>query len=410
VVGRPEVLAVIPARGGSKSIPRKNLHLFAGHPLIAYSIAAGRQAAPVTRVIVSTDDDEIARVARDYGAETPFMRPADLAGDETQDLPVFQHALRWLAEHEAYRPDVVVQLRPTSPVRPRDCVTRAVELLLAHPEADCVRGVVPSGQNPYKMWRIASTGQLTPLLPEEGFDEPYNMPRQKLPPTYWQTGHIDAIRPRTILEKGSMTGDVILPLPIDPRYSVDIDTLRDLRRAEDLLGSEGLEAVVPGAGPRPLPERVALVILDFDGVLTDNRVWTDAAGGELVAADRGDGWGLARLRESGVAVHVLSTETHAVVAARCRKLDLPLRQGVKDKAAALSALMAEHGARPETTIYLGNDMNDAVCFPMVGCALVVADAHTHVRLLADRVLTRPGGRGAVRELCDLILAHHSRGS
>jgi YrbI family 3-deoxy-D-manno-octulosonate 8-phosphate phosphatase len=409
VVNRPEVLAIIPARGGSKSIPRKNLHPFAGHPLIAYSIAAGRQSTPVTRVLVSTDDEEIARVARAYGAETPFMRPAELAGDETQDLPVFEHALRWLDEHEGYRPDVVLQLRPTSPIRPRDCVARAVEILQAHPAADSVRGVVPSGQNPYKMWRLGESGQLRPLLPDEGLREPYNMPRQKLPTTYWQTGHLDAIRLSTILEKHSMSGDVIFPLLIDPRYTVDIDTLRDLRRAEELLQSGDLEAVLPGPGPRPLPDRIALVVLDFDGVLTDNRVWTDASGGELVAADRSDGWGLAQLRAAGVAVHVLSTETHPVVAARCKKLNLPLTQGVKDKGAALQALIAEHGTRPEDTVYLGNDMNDAACFPLVGCALVVADAHPHARILADRVLTRPGGRGAVRELCDLILKNHTRG-
>ena len=117
-----EVLAIIPARGGSKGIPRKNIRPFAGYPLIAYSIAAGLQAKTVTRVIVTTDDDEIAEVARSYGAETPFLRPAELAQDLTTDLPVFQHALNWLASHEDYHPDVIVHLRPTSPVRPpRKC-------------------------------------------------------------------------------------------------------------------------------------------------------------------------------------------------------------------------------------------------------------------------------------------------
>ena len=410
MVARADVLALVPARGGSKSIPRKNVMSFAGHPLLTYSIAAGLKARAVGRVIVSTDDAEISSVAREYGAEVPFLRPASLALDDTPDLPVFEHALAWLETHEGYRPEIVVQLRPTSPVRPPDCVDRAVETLLAHPEADSVRGVVPSGQNPYKMWRLTGDGRLHPLLPEEGFHEPYNMARQKLPPTYWQTGHLDAIRPRIILEKHSMSGDVILPLLIDPRYTADIDSLRDLQRAEELLRSGELEAVLPGQGPRPLPGHVELVVLDFDGVMTDNRVWTDASGGELVAADRSDGWGLAQLKAAGVAVHVLSTEIHPVVAARCLKLALPLTQGVRDKASALQALIAEHRVRPESTIYLGNDMNDAVCFPLVGCALVVADAHPQARALADRVLSRPGGRGAVRELCDLILEHHTRGN
>jgi CMP-N-acetylneuraminic acid synthetase len=160
-----EVLAIIPARGGSKGIPRKNIRLFAGYPLIAWSIAAARQARLVTRTIVSTDDAEIAAVAREYGAEVPFLRPSELAQDQTPDWPVFEHALRWLDEHEGYRPQIVVQLRPTSPIRPPWCVDEAVRILLDHPDADCVRGVVPAGQNPFKMWRMdAQTGRLQPLL------------------------------------------------------------------------------------------------------------------------------------------------------------------------------------------------------------------------------------------------------
>src|SRR5689334_3014090 len=109
------VLAIVPARGGSKGIPRKNLREVAGHPLIAYSIAVALQSREIDRVIVSTDDREIADVARSYGADIPFLRPAELAMDETPDLPVFQHALRWLQREQRYRPDLVVHLRPTSP-------------------------------------------------------------------------------------------------------------------------------------------------------------------------------------------------------------------------------------------------------------------------------------------------------
>ncbi len=241
-----EVLSVIPARGGSKGIPRKNIRLFAGYPLIAYSIAAGLQSKMVTRIIVSTDDEEIAEVARRYGAEVPFLRPAELAQDRTTDLPVFQHALRWLEEHEGYRPEVVVQLRPTSPVRPADCVDSAVRLLLATPEADSVRGVVEAGQNPHKMWRVDSaSGRMTPLLSVPGVAEPYNAPRQSLPPVYWQTGHVDAVRPSAILEKGSMSGDYVLALRLDPRYTVDLDSLADWEHAEWMVEKGGLEMVWP---------------------------------------------------------------------------------------------------------------------------------------------------------------------
>ncbi len=167
----------------------------------------------VTRIIVSTDDEEIAAVAREWGAETPFLRPSEFAQDKTTDLPVFEHALKWLEEVEGYHPDVIVQLRPTSPIRPRTMVDDAIRILLDHADADCVRGVVPAAQNPFKMWRFNGEGKpLNPLLEVEGIPEPYNAPRQILPPVYWQTGHIDAIRISTITQKKSLTGDVIYPL------------------------------------------------------------------------------------------------------------------------------------------------------------------------------------------------------
>lgn len=231
-----EVLALIPARGGSKSIPRKNIRLLGGHPLIAYSTAAGLAAELVTRVIVSTDDDEIAAVARRYGAETPFLRPAEFSQDNTTDLPVFQHALRWLAEHENYCPEIIVQLRPTSPFRRTHHIDAAVARLLERPEADAVRTVCAPFQNPFKMWRIQPDGLMTPLLSGE-YAEPYNMPRQLLPDVYWQTGYVDAAWSETILKKDSMTGERILPLVIDPSEWIDIDSPDDWRRAERLLES-----------------------------------------------------------------------------------------------------------------------------------------------------------------------------
>lgn len=406
MVTRAEVLAVIPARGGSKGIPRKNIRSFAGCPLIGYSIAAGLKAKLVTRVIVSTDDEEIAAVARSLGAETPFMRPAELAQDTTLDLPVFEHALRWLAQHENYHPDVIVQLRPTSPVRPVGLVDQAVELLLSHPKADSVRGVVPSGQNPYKMWRIEpSTGALVPLLRVEGLAEPYNAPRQSLPSTYWQTGHIDAIRPRAILEQGSMSGSLILPVLVDPRYTVDIDNPSDWQRAEWLVYYGGLDMVHPGRARRGLPDPVELVVFDFDGVMTDNRVWVNGQGEEFVAAYRSDSMGLQRMMKAGIPAMVLSTETDPVVAARCNKMKLPYLHGVADKAETLRRYLTEKNIRPDHVVFVGNDINDLPCFDLVGCAVVVADAQPEVLPQADLVLTRNGGHGAVREICDMILKY-----
>jgi YrbI family 3-deoxy-D-manno-octulosonate 8-phosphate phosphatase len=398
-----QILALIPARGGSKSIPHKNIRPLAGVPLISYSIAAALQSESITRTIVSTDDEEIARIARQFGAETPFLRPVEFAQDNTLDYPVFTHALGWLKEHESYQPDILVQLRPTSPIRPPECVDQAIQILLDHPEADSVRGVIPSGQNPFKMWQITPQGNMTPLLSVSGIPEPFNAPRQSLPPTFWQTGHIDAIRLSTITQKGSLSGNVIYPLEIDPRYAVDIDTLRDWQRAEWLISQRELPMVHPAGSKRPLPKQISLLIFDFDGVMTDDRVWVDQEGHESVAANRQDGLGIAMLRKAGISMVVVSTETNPIVSARCRKLELAAIQGVGDKKAVVQSLLAERRLDPQHVVYLGNDVNDLPCFPLVGCAVAVADAHKEVVTQADLILTRKGGHGAVRELCDLIL-------
>ncbi len=403
---KPEVLGIIPARGGSKGIPRKNVRDFAGYPLIAYSIAAGLQSEHITRLIVSTDDPEIAEIAQSFGAEVPFLRPKSLAQDDTLDLPVFQHALNWLAEAEGYRPELVVHLRPTSPVRPVGLVDESIEILLAHPEADSVRGIVPAGQNPYKMWKIEGDGQMNPLLTVEGMDEPYNSPRQALPKVYWHTGIIDGIRPRVILEKNSMSGDLILPVHVDPVFSVDIDTPLDWAHCESLIRERDLEMVYPGKPLRKWPEKVSLVVFDFDGVMTDDRVWVDQDGIESVAANRGDGMGVELLLKAGFNAVIISTEPNSVVAARGKKIGLPYFHGVGDKTKTLQAYWEKEDLSPEETIYLGNDINDVPCFPLVAFAAVVADAHPDARRKADLVLKHKGGHGAVRELCDLLLSRY----
>lgn len=401
-----DTLALIPARGGSKGIPRKNIRNFSGYPLIAWSIAAAKQAKSVTRIIVSTDDEEIAAVARQFGAETPFLRPAEFAQDHTTDLPVFVHALKWLEEHEGYTPHVVVQLRPTSPIRPRGLVDRAVEILLAHPDADSVRGVVPAGQNPHKMWRLpqGENGPMTNLLDVEGIDEPYNAPRQILPPVYWQTGHIDAIRAATI-RNGSMSGKRIYPLVIDPRFTVDIDNLQDWARYEHLVATGGLDMVWPGRAPRPFPASVKLIVSDFDGVITDNRVWTSEEGLETVVASRSDSMRIRELRERGVEVMILSSEPNPVVRARAEKMGVEAVHGIdiRGKGEALKQLLAEKKVDAANVVYIGNDLNDLPCFEIAGWAVAVADAYPEVLCAADYVLSKPGGHGAVREVCELVL-------
>lgn len=221
MTAKTKILALIPARGGSKSIPRKNIIPIAGKPLIAYSIQQALESKHITRVIVSTDDEEIADVSRKWGAEVPFMRPKEFAQDQSLDIEVFDHALGWLKKNENYIPELLVQLRPTAPIRKFALIDDAIEKMLSDMEADSLRSVEIAKQSPYKMWS-KHEGFLEPAIHLKGIKEAHSMPRQQLPKIYWQNCYVDIIRPRTILEKKSMTGDKILAFEItEPAYDLD---------------------------------------------------------------------------------------------------------------------------------------------------------------------------------------------
>lgn len=203
--------ALIPARGGSKGIPRKNLLAVCGRPLLSYSIEHAKLCGEIERIIVSTDDDEIAQVARDCGAEVPFMRPAEFASDTATDLDVFRHALTWFREHEGVIPELLVHLRPTGPVRDAGVISSALRQMIDCPQADALRSVAEVLDTPYKMWTLEN-GRLSPLLRLPGVQEAHSAPRQELPPVYLQNGYVDVIRSRTILERDSMCGRHVLAL------------------------------------------------------------------------------------------------------------------------------------------------------------------------------------------------------
>lgn len=227
-----QVVAVIPARGGSKGIPRKNLLEVGGFPLIEWSIRSAMDASSIDRVIVTTDDDEIAAVARRAGAEVPFLRPAELAGDLVPDLPVFQHLLDWLRDRDGVDPSVLVHLRPTSPARRPGLIDEAVRLLEEHPDASSVRSVTRPIVTPYKMWQFSGVW-LEPLLGSMD-DELFNEPRQALPPVWIHEGTIDVMRSE-VVRGGSMSGRRILGLELPSDEAVDLDDPDDLPRVEAAL-------------------------------------------------------------------------------------------------------------------------------------------------------------------------------
>lgn len=229
--GDKKVLGLILARGGSKSIPKKNIKLLGGKPLIVHTIEKAKASKYIDRLILSTDNEEISEVGRKHGAETPFVRPKELAEDATQDFPVFQHAIKWLEENENWRPDFVVHLRPTHPFRKTEHIDLGIEMLTKNPKADSVWTVGVPPVTPYKMFFIGDDGFLKQALALPGEKETFNWPRQKLPKVYNHYGQVDVARYETIMKKNSMCGERILPIFLEGEV-FDIDSPLDWEFAE----------------------------------------------------------------------------------------------------------------------------------------------------------------------------------
>ena len=226
-----EVLAIIPARSGSKSVKDKNIRLINGKPMLAYSIGHALQAKCIDRVIVSTDSIQYAEIARTYGAETPFLRPAEYATDTALDIDVFVHALNYLKEKEGYYPELVVQLRPTYPVRRTSDIENMVRYMRDNPDMDSMRCIAPAKEIAYKMWFKDDNNLLKPVMTD--IPECYNMPRQQLPKIYYQNACIDVIRADVILKQHSMSGKKIAGYEMDENF--DIDTEEEFLAAEKYI-------------------------------------------------------------------------------------------------------------------------------------------------------------------------------
>ena len=386
--------AVIPARGGSKGIIGKNLRVVGGKPLIAHTILAARAARTVERVVVSTDDPAIAQVSERYGAQIVW-RPAELANDTSSSEVALLHALEQLEHAEGYRPELLAFLQCTSPLTAAEDIDGTVELLLREAADSALSGA----RFHYFLWRRASEGA-------EGInhDKRVRPRRQDREAEFLETGSVYAMRVAGFRKaKHRFFGKTVMYETPAERVC-EIDETVDLHVAEVLLRNRARHAQIA-----LLPQPVAALVMDFDGVLTDDTVSVDQDGRESVRCSRGDGLGLEALRKLGLPMLVLSKEQNPVVAARCKKLQLRYEQGVDAKLPALQAYCAELGVALEHTVYVGNDVNDLPCLAAVGCGVAVADAHPRAKQAASIVLEAQGGRGAVRELCDLILEQRAGG-
>ncbi|MFJ9663798.1 cytidylyltransferase domain-containing protein [Streptomyces sp. NPDC101219] len=397
------VLAVIPARGGSKGVPAKNLAPVGGVPLVARAVRACRAARHVTDVVVSTDDPAIADVARRAGAEV-VVRPAALSGDTASSEAAVLHALDAHEDTHGAPVDVVLLVQCTSPFLSAGDVD-AVAAAVVGGRADTAVTVAPFHGF---LWRDgedggdgrgAAAGAGAAGGHGVNHDKSVRPRRQDRPQDLLETGAAYAMDAAGFRAHRHRFFGRTEPVRTDPARVLEIDDPHDLARARALAPL--LDAGEPGA--RPTAADLDAVVLDFDGTQTDDRVLIDSDGREFVAVHRGDGLGVAALRRSGLRLLILSTEQNPVVAARARKLRVPVLHGVDRKDLALKQWCEEQGIAPERVLYVGNDVNDLPCLALVGWPVAVASAHDAVRGAARAVTTLPGGDGAIREIAGWIL-------
>lgn len=385
-----EVVAIIPARGGSKGVPRKNLRRVGGVPLVARAIDAARRCSSIDRVIVSTDDGDIAAVAAEWGAEV-VERPAEIAGDTASSESAVLHALDVL-EQRGIDVGVVALLQATSPFIDVPALDDAVHLVRSRRRDSVFSAIETYGF----LWAKEASCAAVAV----NHDVAVRPRRQDREPHFLETGAFYVMRAAGFRASRHRFFGSIGIAEVPARTAVEIDTAADLDIAR---------ALAPLIDT-PLPVDVDAVVTDFDGVHTDDSVRVDQHGSESVTVSRSDGMGVSRLRAAGIPVLILSTEANPVVSARARKLQVDVVQDAADKTTALRE-WAEGRRIPLSRIaYLGNDVNDLGCLELVGWPVAVPDADPVVLAAARVVLDRPGGAGAVRDLAERVLAGRAEAS
>ncbi len=382
--GSNGAIAIIPARGGSKGIPGKNVARVGGQPLIARAVQAALKAACFDRVVVSTDDADILSVAESAGAHV-IERPAELAGDQATSESAILHALGVLAGQNA-TPNTVAFLQATSPFIRSEDLRAAVETVAAG-KAD----VVFSAFETYAfLWSDSEARGATGV----NHDPSFRPRRQDRDPHFQETGAFYVFNANGFVAHKHRFFGRVRPQPVDETWAIEVDTPAELARAQRdaaYFRSSDLQVDFDA------------LITDFDGVHTNDTAVVQQDGTESVVVSRSDGLGVAMLTDAGIPMLILSKERNPVVSARAQKLRVEVLQGVDDKLSALLRWATARGIPLERIAYVGNDVNDIACLRRVGWPVVVQDAHPAVRAHARIILRRAGGYGALRELIDLRL-------
>jgi len=378
-------IAIIPARGGSKGIPNKNLQTVGGVTLLARTISACLKSESIATVYVSTDSDDIAAVALNNGAQV-IRRPADISGDTASSESALLHSLNEIVKTSSL-PKNVLFAQCTSPFITHTDIDGILDLLKDHDSALTVT------HNHAFIWRKDNTGNAIGI----NHDSAIRLPRQQLDPEYKETGALYAMNIDQFRTCGHRFFGRIGMYEVPADRSMEIDEPEDLRLANTL---EIQEKSMPS---RESLQAIKAVVFDFDGVMTDDQVYITETGEEMVMASRSDGMGISALKNAGLKLLILSKERNPVVARRAEKLQIEVIQACDNKLEALTEWLSKNQLPLSQCAYVGNDINDLQCMQAVKLAIAPIDAHPLATQAAHWRLTRAGGKGAIRELSDAII-------
>jgi len=382
---KESAIAIIPARGGSKGIPNKNLQTVGGVSLLARTISACLQSKSIATVYVSTDSDEIAAVALNSGANV-IRRPAAISGDSASSESALLHALDEI-EKQTSLPKQVLFAQCTSPFISHADIDGILGLLKDHDSALTVT------HNHAFIWRRDITGSAIGI----NHDSAIRLPRQQLEPEYKETGALYAMNIEQFRKNAHRFFGRIGMYEVPAARSMEIDEPEDLQLANTL---ETQEKSLPST---ELLRTIKAIVFDFDGVMTDDQVYITETGEEMVMASRSDGMGISALKNAGLKLLILSKERNPVVAKRAEKLQIEVIQACDNKLEALTEWLSKNQLPLSQCAYVGNDINDLECMQAVKLAIAPIDAHPLASQTAHWRLTRAGGKGAIRELSDAII-------
>ena len=385
-----KIICVIPARGGSKGIPNKNLQLVGGLPLIARSVLASVACKAIVKTYVSSDSDRILKIGEQYGAST-IKRDINISGDENSTEDVLLHCLEFLKK-EGTEPEILVYLQCTSPFTTAKDIDKVIKSLLDNNDVDCVFSAMKDHSF---LWKISDQG-FAKGVNHASYEQ--RLRRQDLQTvTYRENGAVYAIRVPVLLKSKNRFGYKALPVVAAEVLPFEIDKVNELHMAQVM------NRLFPTPAINNNFYNIKLVVMDFDGVHTNDLAFLSQDGVESVQVSRADGLGCGLLKEAGYKLLILTREENPVVIKRAEKLGVEIINGVKDKLSVLKQFCNKNELEQKHVAYIGNDINDLDCLKWAGLSVIPADANINLLKYGFTILDSSGGKGAIRELAEILI-------